>query len=128
MSTSGHVARVAAIRGATTAAANTAAAIGEATGELLVAMLERNAVAPDDLISIVFTATRDLDADFPATAARSLGMAAVPLLSATEIDVRGALPRCIRVLMHLHTAADPSALRHVYLREARSLRADLADG
>lgn len=127
MSTSRPAPRLAALRGATTADANTADAIAAATAELLRAMLERNSIAPGDVVSIVFTATPDLNADFPAGAARRLGISGTPLLCAAEIAVPGALPRCIRVLMHLYTAQE-GALRHVYLREARRLRKDLADG
>jgi chorismate mutase len=122
MSTSRQT-RVAALRGATTAAANTEAAIVGATTELLGEMLGRNRVAPGDVISIVFTATPDLDAAFPASAARALGMADVPLLCAQEIAVPGALRRCVRVLMHLHSVS--ADVEHVYLGAARSLRGDL---
>jgi chorismate mutase len=117
--------RVRALRGATTATANSAEAIATATGELLEAMLRRNDVGGDDLISIIFTTTPDLNAGFPAAAARSLGLSDVPLLCAQEIDVPGAPARCIRVLMHLDTARDP--LESVYLGEARALRTDLAE-
>jgi chorismate mutase len=119
--------RLRALRGATTVAADEPGAIVEATAELLAAMLERNQAVPGDLVSVVFTATRDLTSEFPATAARRLGLEDVPLLCAAEIDVPGALPRCIRVLVHLYTARDYATLRHVYLREARSLRTDLPD-
>jgi chorismate mutase len=117
--------RVRALRGATTATGNSAEAIVTATGELLEAMLRRNDVSEGDLISIIFTTTSDLNAGFPAAAARSLGLADVPLLCAQEIDVPGAPARCIRVLMHLETVHDP--LESVYLGEARSLRTDLAE-
>jgi chorismate mutase len=119
--------RVRALRGATTVATDEPAAIVEATAELLAAMLERNEAVPADLVSVVFTATRDLTSEFPASAARRLGIGEVPLLCAAEIDVPGALPRCIRVLVHLYTARDYATLRHVYLREARSLRTDLPE-
>lgn len=116
--------RVAALRGATTADANTEAAIVAATTELLRELLGRNRVAPSDMISIVFTATPDLDAAFPAAAARALGMADVPLLCAQEIAVPGALRQCVRVLIHFHSQG--GAVEHVYLGAARSLRGDLA--
>lgn len=119
--------RVRAIRGATTADSDSAAAITSATAELLEAMIARNALSPDDLISVVFTATADLTAGFPAAAARSLGMSDVPLLCAQEIAVRDALPRCIRVLMHVQTGAAKGELRHVYLNGAVDLRTDLVD-
>lgn len=117
--------KVRALRGATTVDADDAEAITEATAELLTEMLGRNGVAPDDLISVVFTATPDLTAGFPAAAARSLGLSDVPLLCAAEIAVPGAMARCIRVLMHVYTGADRAELRHVYLRDAEALRADL---
>ena len=117
--------QVRALRGAITVESDDAAAITEATSELLREMLERNSVTAEDLISVVFTATPDLTAGFPAAAARALGIADVPLLCAAEIAVPGALPRCVRVLMHVHTEAERAALRHVYLRGAEALRTDL---
>ncbi len=101
--------------------------IAAATAELLEQMMERNDVEPSDIVSLVFTATPDLVAAFPAVAARQLGLADVPLLCAQEIPVPGAVPRCIRVLMHLYTSRDYASLRHVYLGEAKSLRADLPE-
>lgn len=118
--------RVRAIRGATSVAADTSAAIREGTAELLTAILERNAVQVDDIVSIIFTATPDLYADFPAVAARDLGLSRTPLLCCQEIPVEGALGRCIRVLMHVYTPSD-HAIRHVYLHEARQLRLDLPE-
>jgi chorismate mutase len=118
--------RVRALRGATTAAANDAADVVEATSELLRELLGANDVAPGDLISIIFTATPDLDAEFPAAAARALGLGHVPLLCATEMGVPGAPARCIRVLVHLYTGRDYASLRHVYRGEAKGLRTDLA--
>jgi chorismate mutase len=123
MSPSRQERRVCAIRGATTSATNSEADIVDATAELLGAMLERNRAVADDLISIIFTTSPTLNAVFPATAARVLGILNVPLLCAQEIDVPGALPNCVRVLMHLHSAE--SELEHVYLGGARSLRGDL---
>ena len=102
-----------------------AAAIVEATVELLRAMLERNEVANADVVSLIFTATPDLVAEFPAAAARAVGIPQVPRLCASEIPVRGALQRCVRVLMHLYTARDAGSLTHVYLRGAQSLQDDL---
>ena len=119
--------RMRALRGAITVDGNDRGAIVAATGELLEAMMARNGVDGDDLVSMIFTATPDLDAEFPAIAARRLGLAHVPLLCSVELDVKGAMPRCIRVLMHLYTERGPDALQHVYLRDARELRADLAD-
>jgi chorismate mutase len=115
-----------AVRGAITVPDDTAEAIRLGTAELVRAVLERNALAPDDLVSILFTATPDLSAEFPAVAARELGLSQVPLLCAREIDVPGAMPRCIRLLAHCY-APPERAIRHVYLREARALRTDLAD-
>lgn len=116
---------VRALRGATTVERDDAQAIIEATRELLEEMLVRNEVATEDLISLVFTATPDLASEFPAAAARAIGISDVPLLCAREIAVEGALPRCVRVLMHLHTTRSRAELRHIYLNEATSLRADL---
>ena len=104
--------------------ANEAEAILEATEELVTAVLERNRLAPDDLVSCIFTCTEDLDAEFPAVAARRIGLNQVPLLCAREIPVRGALPRVIRVLVHCYPADDVEP-QHVYLRDAVGLRKDL---
>jgi chorismate mutase len=119
--------RVAALRGATTVAGDTAEDIVAATVELLRALFERNGVDHEDLVSLTFTATPDLTAEFPAAAARTIGIADVPLLCATEIPVRGAIGRCIRVLVHVYTERDRAALRHVYLGAARQLRTDLPE-
>ena len=116
---------VRALRGATTVEHDEAAAIIEATVEVLRELLSRNAVAPEDVISVVFTATPDLTSEFPAVAARELGLSDVPLLCATEIAVPGAVPHCVRVLMHLNTPRSRAELQHVYLRGARHLRDDL---
>jgi chorismate mutase len=118
---------VRAIRGATTIDEDTAAQVSERTAELLTAMLERNGVRTDDLISVVLTATPDIHAMFPATAAREVGLGAVPLLCASEIDVDGAMPLCIRVLAHLETARPRDELHHIYLHGAKGLRDDLPD-
>lgn len=114
------------IRGATTATSNTSAAIIEATVELLTALQSGNAFALDDVVSAVFTSSPDLTADYPAHAARRLGWTDVPLLGATEVNVPGGLPRCIRVLLHVVTARAPRELKHIYLRKAASLRPDRA--
>lgn len=116
---------VRALRGATTVEADEAEAIVARTTELLQVMLSRNGARPDDLVSVIFTATPDLVAEFPAAAARSLGISDVPLLCATEIAVAGAVPRCLRVLMHLHTARSKAELHHIYLHDASHLREDL---
>lgn len=93
--------------------------------ELVTVVMERNGLQPDDLISVVFTATPDLRAEFPAYAARQLGITDVPFLCATEIDVPGAMPRVLRLLAHVETERPRSQLRHVYLRGAAALRTDL---
>jgi chorismate mutase len=103
---------------------NDADAILSATEELVTEVVDRNGLAADDIVSCIFTCTDDLDAEFPAVAARKLGFNHVPLLCAREIDVPGALPRVIRMLVHCY--ADPERpARHVYLRDAATLRADL---
>ena len=124
-SISPHQKRFRALRGAITVARDDPGEIVGAASELLREMLERNAVDHDDVVSVIFTSTPDLTSAFPAVAARSLGLSDVALLCAAEIPVAGALPRCIRVLIHLVTDLAPGELRHVYLREARVLRTDL---
>jgi chorismate mutase len=116
--------RIYALRGATSVEHNTAEAILVATEELMRELIARNGLEIDQFVSCVFTATNDLDAEFPALAARRLGFEHVPLLCAREIDVPGSLPRIIRVLAHYYAPMTHSA-KHVYLGEARSLRADL---
>jgi chorismate mutase len=95
------------------------------SAEVVAAVLERNGLTADDVISIVFTATPDLTAEFPAYAARLLGLTDVPLLCASEIAVPGALPRTLRLLAHVETELSRAHLRHVYLRGAAALRTDL---
>lgn len=116
---------VRAVRGAIQVERDDRQEVLDATTELLSAVLERNALAPDDLISVVFTATPDLRSEFPAYAARQMGITDVPLLCAAEIDVPGAMPRVLRLLAHVETTRDRSQLRHVYLRGAAALRTDL---
>jgi chorismate mutase len=116
--------RLFALRGAASVDENTEEAILTGTRELIEAIMERNELAPEQMVSCVFSATTDLNAQFPAVAARDLGLSRVPLLCTQEIDVPGALPRVIRVLLHYYAPAG-HAPQHVYLREARSLRADL---
>jgi len=116
---------VRAVRGATQADRDDREAILEAADELVRCVLERNAVDPADLISIVFTATPDLTAEFPAYAARRLGLTDVPLLCATEMSVPGAMPRVLRLLAHFESDRPRSEIRHVYLRGAAALRTDL---
>jgi chorismate mutase len=114
-----------AIRGATTVALDDAEAVRAATQELLREIVARNAIVPADVISALFTVTADLTSEFPARAARSIGWDDVPLLCTVEIPVPGALPRCIRVLLHIETDRPRAAIRHVYLAGARVLRPDL---
>lgn len=116
---------VRAVRGAIQADADDREAIIEATAELVRAVLERNGLDADDLISVVFTATPDLTAEFPAYAARAIGITDVPFLCATEIDVPGSMPRVVRLLAHVETDRSRDELRHVYLRGAATLRTDL---
>lgn len=118
--------RLRAIRGATTAVANTREAIFEATHELVAALIQQNDLDPADLVSAHFTLTGDLDAAFPAEAARAMGWGHVPLLCMREIDVPGSLRRCVRVMIHTYTAREAAELRHLYLRGASVLRPDLA--
>jgi len=117
--------RLRALRGATTVDHNDADAILEATEELVLEVMTRNSLEPDQMVSCIFTCTNDLNAEFPAVAARRIGLNQVPLLCAREIDVPGALPRVIRMLLHAYAPAE-SEPQHVYLREAVVLRADLA--
>jgi chorismate mutase len=117
--------RIRALRGAITLEADTKDQVIERTGRLLQTMLERNGIAKSDLVSIIFTATGDVRSEFPAAAARSLGISDVPLLCARELDVEDAIGLCVRVLMHLYTDKEPAALRHVYLEGAVPLRTDL---
>lgn len=116
--------RLRALRGATTVERNSAAAIVEGTDELMRALMERNSLAAAEMVSCLFTVTGDLDAEFPAVAARELGLSGVPLLCAREIDVPGSLPRAIRVMVHCYAHPDAEP-RHVYLRDAVALRRDL---
>lgn len=114
------------LRGASTCSENTVEEITAVTQELLLAMLERNAIDHDDVISVLFTTTPDLVAAFPATAARGIGFGDVPLLCASEINVPGAMPMVVRVLMHAYTTKERHEVRNVYLRNAHSLRDDVA--
>ena len=115
-----------AIRGATCLSSDDATEMSEAVVELLQEIMSRNSVTADDLVSILFTATPDLTCAFPAAAARNLDLADVPLICAQEIDVQGAMPRVIRVLVHTETPLNRSHIKHVYLRGAEALRQDIA--
>lgn len=116
-----------AIRGATTVERNDAGEILAATGELLTEIFERNCVELDDLVCIFVSATPDLTAAFPAAGARALGLSDVPLFGSVELDVDGALERCIRVMVQCYSERDRSKIRHVYLKGAEILRRDLAE-
>jgi chorismate mutase len=116
--------RLFALRGATSVERNDAESILGATEELVAEVMARNDLEPAAMVSCIFSVTEDLDAEFPAVAARRLGLDGVPLLCTREIPVPGALPRVIRLLLHYH-AADGHDPAHVYLHEARALRTDL---
>ena len=116
--------RLIALRGANTVATNDAESILAATDELMRTLLERNGLGPNDLVSCLFTLTADLDAEFPAVAARQMGLSQVPLICAREIPVPGSLPRVVRVLVHCYPPGDGRP-QHVYLGEASRLRLDL---
>jgi chorismate mutase len=124
MPDTGNQPRLHALRGAITVEQNDAAAILDATRELMRELMDRNGLGPEQMVSCIFTCTDDLDAQFPAVAARDLGLNQVPLLCTREIDVPGALERVIRVLLHYYGDGDHRA-QHVYLREAKTLREDL---
>lgn len=112
------------VRGATTVGANDAAEILCETRRLLALMIRRNRVEPDDVASVIFSTTPGLDAEFPALAARQLGWFDVPLLCCTEIPVDGALPSCVRILIHWNTAVPQKEIVHVYIKGAVALRPD----
>ena len=117
-----------AVRGATTLDADTEDQVRERVGALVAAILERNGLRPDDLVSAVFSATEDVRSAYPATAARAVaGFADVPLFGCREMAVEGAMPRCIRVLVHCYTARPRDEIQHVYLEGAASLRPDLVN-
>ncbi len=119
--------RVVGLRGAITCTEDTASEIEAKTQRLVKEMLARNEVADDDLVSIIVTATDDISAAYPASAVRGLGFADVPLLGARELAVEGGLPRCIRVLVHSYSDRRRAEVQHVYLEDARTLRADLPE-
>ncbi|AHF07292.1 chorismate mutase [Desulfitobacterium metallireducens] len=113
------------IRGAITVDENSAEQIDKATQEMLQAIIKENSLEVEDIISALFTVTLDLNAAFPAVTARKLGWKWVPLMCCTEIPVPGALPLCIRVLLHVNTQKSQDEVRHIYLRKAVQLRQDL---
>ena len=114
------------VRGATTADANTRDDILTATRQLLALMIRINGIEPDQVASAVFSLTRDLDAEFPALAARQLGWLDVPLLCTYEVDVPGSLRRCVRVLIHWNTDKPQHEIRHIYVKDAERLRPDIS--
>jgi chorismate mutase len=118
--------RLYALRGATTVERDISAAIAERTAELLGVVLDRNDVAIDDIVSVILSATPDLRADFPAVAARTIGLSHTPLLCCQEVAVEGAVERCVRVLLHVYLPSG-SDVHHVYLHGARQLRLDLPE-
>jgi chorismate mutase len=118
--------RLRGIRGATTVDANTKEEILQATNELLSALIEANNIRSDDVASVFFSTTSDLNAEFPAVAARQMGWSHVALMCGHEMNVPGSLPMCLRITMHVNTAKPQDQVRFVYLRGARALRPDLA--
>ena len=119
--------RLRGIRGATTVEANTREAILNEAAALLSALIDANDIRRDDVASVFFSTTPDLNAEFPAVAARQLGWTNVALLCGHEMAVPGSLPMCLRILMHVNTAKAQDEIRFVYLQGARALRQDLAD-
>jgi chorismate mutase len=119
--------RLLALRGAITCDENTKSEIDAKTQRLVREILDRNALEHDDIVSVIFTATDDLTAEFPATAARALGLGDVPLLCARELAIDHGKPLCIRVLMHVQVGSDRGGPHHVYLDGARTLRDDLPE-
>jgi len=115
------------LRGATTVDEDSVAQVTQRSQELMRALMDRNELVDEDIISVVFTATPDVTSCFPATAVREIGFGAVPLLCAAEIAVPGSMPRCIRVLLHIHTTKSRDEMHHVYLHGAQGLRDDLPD-
>jgi len=113
------------LRGATTVDVDSQDQVTERSQELILRLMECNDLVEDDIVSVLFTATADVTSIFPATAIREIGFGAVPLLCAAEIAVPGAMPRCIRVLLHVHTTRTRDQMHHVYLHGAQGLRDDL---
>ena len=113
------------LRGATTVDADTVEQVTDRSQELMREIMTRNELVEDDIVSALFTTTGDVTSIFPATAIREIGFGAVPLLCAAEIPVPGSMPRCIRVLLHVHTMRSRDEMHHVYLHGAQGLRDDL---
>ncbi len=118
---------VRAVRGATTIDNNTVAEIVKETKYLLSKIIEENSINKDDIISVIFSTTRDIDATFPAVAAREMGWTDIALMCTHEMEVPGSLEKCIRVLMHINTEKTNKEIKYVYLRKAKALRPDLAE-
>ena len=121
--------RLVALRGATTLDADDRDEVMVRTSEMLSALLSRNGLTADDIVSLLFTATDDIRSEFPAAAVRAAGIADVPMLCARELAIEGGsgIPLCVRVLAHVYTARPRGDLRHAYLRDARQLRSDLPE-
>ncbi len=117
---------VRAIRGATQVAENSPEAVASGVKELLTEILKSNEITPSEVISVLFTASPDLNAAFPAAFAREVGFESVPLICAVEIDVPGALPRTIRVMAHVESLKSTAEISHIYLHGAKALRRDIA--
>ena len=115
------------LRGATTVDEDSVEQVTQRSQELILRLMERNDLTEDDIVSVLFTATADVTSIFPATAIREIGFGAVPLLCAAEIAVPGAMPLCIRVLLHVHSTKTRDEIHHVYLHGARTLRDDLPE-
>lgn len=115
------------VRGATTVTANTREEILRETRRLLALMIQQNGIQPEDVASAIFTTTRDINAEFPALAARQLGWWDAALLCGHEMEVPNSLPRCIRIMVHWNTDKKPSEIKHVYVGEAVKLRPDKAN-
>ena len=113
------------LRGATTVDEDTVSQVTDRSQELMRELMASNGLVEEDIISVLFTATADVTSAFPATAIREIGFGAVPLLCAAEIAVPGSMPRCIRVLLHVHTTRSRDEIKHVYLHGAQGLRDDL---
>lgn len=114
------------VRGATTVEANTREAILKATRQLVALVVRRNGIDPKDIASAIFTVTRDLNAEFPALAARQMGWLDVPLLCGYEVEVPGSLMSCVRILLHWNTTVPQKDIHHVYIHDAVALRPDLS--
>lgn len=117
---------VRAVRGATTVNENDRKEILERTGELLRTLVEKNAISREDIISVIFSVTADLNAAFPAVAARNMGWTDIALMCTNEMDVPGSLRKCIRVMLNFNTEKSNRELKYIYLREAEKLRPDIS--